>query len=455
MKLRRYSFRLSACITFIALILLYTDLPLLKASAQNGENTYPDSFQVLSINLLFSEIDDRNKRLKRIADYVAENDVDVVLLQEVVKGDLVNTDNSALDLRDFIFERHNLNYFTATETVNILSNLLKVGNAILSRHQIVYTDDKKLPDASEIEIFGIFDLEIKRNVMMIRLNVSGFGAIHIYNTHLCANCEIEEREDQLDAVLQFVNDVETNISGENPVVVGGDFNIDKFKKNGLENFLYDMVLLGGFSDAYAAGVGDPLDELCEDESLPDEHCTIGVSDLGDSNPGRIDYIFSKGFGGVIESKVVFNTAISGDPTVSDHSAVFVSLDLSSQETNMPVPDIKVNGSDDPVTVTTDTPISITVSLDPGDYDGQSSDWWVAADSPFGWYYFDNAISKDWLPGQEVTHQGPLFNLSAYEVLNRMLPEGTYRFYFGVDLNPNGIIDSSSLYYDSVSVTVTP
>ena len=47
------------------------------------------------------------------------------------------------------------------------------------------------------------------------------------------------------------------------------------------------------------------------------------------------------------------------------------------------------------------------------------------------------------------------SLSPYEVLNSVLPEGSYIFYFGVDLNANGMIDFSSLYYDSVPVTVTP
>lgn len=455
MKILLHSFKVSAFIALIVFLLVHTDLSVPKAAAQNSESSTSDSIQVLSINLLFSEIDDRNKRLKRIADYVAENDVDVVLLQEVVRGDLVNTDNSALDLRDYIFERHQLTYNARTETEQILSNWLRVGNGILSRHDIEASHANELPNASEFEIFGVYELEIERNVMMLRLNVSGFGPVHIYNTHLCAGCEIAEREDQLNALLQFVDDIESDIAGENPVVVGGDFNIDRFKKNGVENFLYEKVLLEGFSDAYAAGAVDPLDELCNDEAFPDEHCTIGVSDLGDSNPARIDYIFTKGFSGVIESRVVFNTAISGDPTVSDHSAVFVSLDLSSPETEMPLPDVKVNGSDGPVTVTTDTPISVTVSLDPGDHDGQSSDWWVAADSPSGRYYYDYSISKDWLPGLEVTHQGPLFPLNPIEVLNGTLAEGSYILYFGVDLHSNGIVDYSSLYHDSVPVTVTP
>jgi len=455
MKLLLNSCKLSALFCFIVLLLIHTVLSVHHAVAQNSESVATESIKVLSINLLFSEIDDRNKRLKRIADYVAENEIDFVLLQEVVRGDLVNTDNSALDLRDFIFERHNINYYARTETDKIFSNWLRIGNGILSRYEIEASYSKQLPKASEFEFFDIYKLELKRNVMMLRLNVSGFGAIHIYNTHLCAGCEIKEREEQIDALLQFVKEIETNILGENPVIVGGDFNIDRIKKDGEENFLYEKVLLEGFIDAYEAAAVDPLDRLCDDETFPDEHCTIGVSDLGDSNAGRIDYIFTKGFGGVNESKVIFNTVITGDPTVSDHSAVFVSLNLPSQETKAPVPDIKVNGSDGPVTVTTTTPIFITLSLDPRDYDGLNSDWWVEADSPFGWYYYDYSISNDWLPGQEVTHQGPLFELSPYEVLNSILPEGFYIFYFGVDSNSNGLIDYSSLYYDSVQVTVTP
>ena len=310
---------------YIIAIILPLSLIVYCAAAQNSEAAAADDIIVMSINLLFSEIDDRDNRLKTIADYVADNDIDIVLLQEVVKGDLVNTDNSAVDLRDLIFERHNLNYFTATETAKVLTNLLEVGNAILSRHEIVATDDKKLPDASELEIFDIFELEIERNVMMLRLNVSGFGAIHVYNTHLCAKCEIEEREDQLDVLLQFVRDIETNIPGENPVILGGDFNIDRIKKSGAENYLYEKVLFEGFIDAYAAAAIDPLDELCEDKDNPDEHCTIGVTDLGDSNPGRIDYIFTKNFRRVTDSQVIFNSAITNETAVSDHSAVLVSL----------------------------------------------------------------------------------------------------------------------------------
>jgi maltose 6'-phosphate phosphatase len=311
------------------IILLPISLLVYYAAAQNSEGAATDGIKVMSINLLFSEIDDRNKRLKRIADYVAENDVDFVLLQEVVRGDLAKTDNSAKDLKDFIFERHNLKYFVRTETetipIPIVSDFLRVGNGILSRHEIEYSDAKQLPKSSEFELFDIFKIQMKRNVMMLGSNVNGFGAIHVYNTHLCAGCEIKDREEQLDALLQFVKKIERDITGENPVILGGDFNIDRIKKGGKENYLYEKVLLEGFSDAYAAAAIDPLDELCEYEDNPDEHCTIGVTDLGDSNAGRIDYIFAKRFHKVTNSQVIFNSAITDDPPVSDHSAVSVRL----------------------------------------------------------------------------------------------------------------------------------
>ena len=36
-----------------------------------------------------------------------------------------------------------------------------------------------------------------------------------------------------------------------------------------------------------------------------------------------------------------------------------------------------------------------------------------------------------------------------------LPVGTYTFYFAIDINMNGTIDSGELYFDSVVVTITP
>jgi endonuclease/exonuclease/phosphatase family metal-dependent hydrolase len=75
-------------------------------------------------------------------------------------------------------------------------------------------------------------------------------------------------------------------------------------------------------------VGKPeLDKLCPSPNNPDEHCTTGVSDFGDAgNARRIDYVFGR-VPNVLNAQVVFNTKISGQPSVSDHAGVFVQLQL--------------------------------------------------------------------------------------------------------------------------------
>jgi hypothetical protein len=120
-----------------------------------------------------------------------------------------------------------------------------------------------------------------------------------------------------------------------------------------------------------------------------------------------------------------------------------------------VADIKANSSDGPVSIPSGNSLSVTIELDPRIYAGYQADWWCVADAPFGWYYYD-AGTEEWMPGFQVSYQGPLFELTPpSEVLNVSdLPIGGYTFYFGVDGNRNGNLDEP-LYYDSVEMTITP
>jgi hypothetical protein len=117
----------------------------------------------------------------------------------------------------------------------------------------------------------------------------------------------------------------------------------------------------------------------------------------------------------------------------------------------PVPDIKANGSDGPISVPSGTSVSLVITLDAATAVGTNADWWVLCDTPFGWYY-DN-LDSGWQPGISVTYQGPLGDLPPYEVLNAALPDGAYKCYFGVDLVMNGAIDLGQLYHDSVDVNI--
>jgi len=116
----------------------------------------------------------------------------------------------------------------------------------------------------------------------------------------------------------------------------------------------------------------------------------------------------------------------------------------------PAPDIKANGQDGRITVSTGTPVLITASLAPGDQNGKLADWWLVENSPLGIYSF---TSSGWSPGISVLFQYPLVSMSpVVNIYNVSLPAGDYAYYFGVDMSPNGILDSP-LYYDVIEVNV--
>ncbi len=118
-----------------------------------------------------------------------------------------------------------------------------------------------------------------------------------------------------------------------------------------------------------------------------------------------------------------------------------------------VPDIKVNGSDGPVSILPTTSVNVTVSLDSGDYASQNADWWLGVVTPFGPYSFVFPHGIIW--GVAPLMPGPILDIAApLSVMNGALPPGQYEFLFGVDYLMNGVLDPAELFQDSVSVTVS-
>ena len=212
-----------------------------KSIAQETGADHIKNLKIMTINLLFSEIDDRSKRLRAIADYAAANRVDVLLLQEVVSGELVGTQNSANDLRELLRDEHSLNYFLRTDFETGVPGLLSTANAILSRFEIEFGDNHRLPWVTEKEFLG-FDVKLPRNVMLTRLLIPGFGEVDVFNTHLCSRCSLVDRKDQLDEVFNFIEMYQNDFCAPRPTILGGDMNFDIFADNSSEGFLYDKVL---------------------------------------------------------------------------------------------------------------------------------------------------------------------------------------------------------------------
>lgn len=119
-----------------------------------------------------------------------------------------------------------------------------------------------------------------------------------------------------------------------------------------------------------------------------------------------------------------------------------------------IPAIMANGVKGSITLPQGIPVSVTVGLAPGVQAGQNADWWIAADTPFGWYSYAYPTNS-WNSGINLCAQAPLFTLPSFNAYTDSLPVGDYTFYFGVDLMPNGVLDNSSLTFDSVQVHVTP
>jgi hypothetical protein len=181
---------------------------------------------------------------------------------------------------------------------------------------------------------------------------------------------------------------------------------------------------------------------------------VGVgcyADVSDSGSGVITVPVTVGHDINVEFGIDGYSSAHGSYSMGNS---YLTLQYETALTGELVPNIKANGSDGPVTVTQSDPLSVTVELNAAG-NSDDADWWVLADTPFGWYRYD--VGGDtWVPGQAVTHQGPLFDLSSYEVLNMSgLPVGSYIFYFGVDTIMNGSIDMGVIYYDSVDVNITP
>ena len=128
--------------------------------------------------------------------------------------------------------------------------------------------------------------------------------------------------------------------------------------------------------------------------------------------------------------------------------------LKRSASNLPVPNIKANGSNGPVTISSGTSVSVTVGLDAGENAGQNADWWIVVntsyDPPGNWYSYVYPVG--WTPGINPCFQTPLISLPPFEVLNMFLLSGNYTFYFAIN-PPDGNPIDPWWGIDSVKVQV--
>lgn len=117
----------------------------------------------------------------------------------------------------------------------------------------------------------------------------------------------------------------------------------------------------------------------------------------------------------------------------------------------PVPHIRANGSEGPLTVSAQTVVNVTISLDAKDWLGSPADWWIYAETGWGtyWYVLNGGWKKSATPLR--TYGNKLVNVGSLSVLKTTLPKGAYNLHFSVDHNMDNIPDNK--WTDSVLVTV--
>ncbi len=124
-----------------------------------------------------------------------------------------------------------------------------------------------------------------------------------------------------------------------------------------------------------------------------------------------------------------------------------------------IPDIKLNGMDDNVTLTSNSTLTATIQLDAGEQAGEQADWWIVVETPMGYYFYGDTgiwqLSEPGVGELRPAYQKPLYNLTDPEEILRVsgLPTGAYVLYFGVDMIMNGLVDTEALFYDQAAFEV--
>jgi len=156
-----------------------------------------------------------------------------------------------------------------------------------------------------------------------------------------------------------------------------------------------------------------------------------------------------GWGGSYDGWYVPDSFITGSSNWT--ATAYQGAAIGIQPDKTPEPVIKANGKDNSsVTASTNSPVSIDLSLEVGEELGKQDDWWVVMSSPSG--YFSWIYPTGWVPGIITTGQIAMSDFSSYEIFDSLLSPGDYTFFFGVDENPDGNLDEP-FFYDYVTVHV--
>jgi len=292
-----------------------------------AENTLPIYKEILEAN-------DFNDRGKKIAEMIAENDIDIVCLQEVAKfysqekSDYIdsnvtpNADILEIDYLDVIMSNLNalgkdyvlISYtnnsdeeFPSTfDNINYFDIRMVEGDAIIAKSSLNIVAENSLRYTDNIRFslpaFPIDTISLYKSVTYAQI----YG-VTLANTHLEIGLG-DTQERQADELLDLFSDRDN-------VILAGDFNSGPQESGGFETPSYENILLEYLDTYEEINPGGELYTCCQDS----------LNQVENSATSRIDIVFYKGnrlkvldfypLGNTIESKT------DGGRWASDHIAV--------------------------------------------------------------------------------------------------------------------------------------
>jgi len=247
---------------------------------------------VLSLNLMQKASAPRKERLAKLADALAKEPPDFLLLQEGSGGLWDGTQNSIGDLAGLLDGR-GLRYTHVSRDSLGVAGFLVFKVAVASRRPMAFTDAACLGEPGG-DWFDKSPLPGRKNAVAAGADVPGFGKVNVVSVHLFTG---SDKGAQVEALLAFVRELDAKHPAA-VTVVGGDFNFAD------SHPAYAQMVSAGFTDA-GKDAGPTF-------GLPENPLRKA------KKPSRIDYIFVKGKAKVTRAEVKFNRE---GQWVSDHCGV--------------------------------------------------------------------------------------------------------------------------------------
>jgi endonuclease/exonuclease/phosphatase family metal-dependent hydrolase len=260
---------------------------------------------ILTLNMMGASYPPLDYRFEPVVRLLTTTPVDIAMFQEAAGGLSTLLGNDMVPYLVQTLAEQGVQYdFVARDMTGIPGiNMYQLG--VISLNAIVFSDIRWILTGT--------DDAWERKVLMVATELSGYGRVDAYTSHLGYGDGMEGFLLQGERIFQFIDDINAAHGAPRLTIIGGDMNM--ITSPTTPHPLYQLFLEHGFTDSYAIlhADGGATFAVTGNPYVPN-----------DGNPRRIDYIFVKGSADVVASEVVFDT--TGE-FVSDHSGVLSTLVL--------------------------------------------------------------------------------------------------------------------------------